>query len=178
MRSLVISFICSLIPCSFIYFHSFIESFTGSFIRPISSTLNSFIRNSIVCSLVYAFCLLTNSFYIHSFSDLPRSFASDRFFRSFIHLFKRWFVLKTCLFTLQIMGEEIKSEERPFWFAPRGLNLTVKAEEKPKEDPFASFKKMNPKDRLRQYLRKRMKNFSTNQNVFARVMSDVDSGRK
>jgi len=78
----------------------------------------------------------------------------------------------------KITGEEIKSEERPFWFAPRGLNLTVKAEEKPKEDPFASFKKMNPKDRLRQYLRKRMKNFSTNQNVFARVMSDVESGRK
>ena len=97
---------------------------------------------------------------------------------SFMHLFKRWFVLKTSLFTLQITGEEIKSEERPFWFAPRGLNLTVKAEEKPKEDPFASFKKMNPKDRLRQYLRKRMENFSTNQNVFARVMSDVDSGRK
>ena len=67
-------------------------------------------------------------------------------------------------------GIDIKESEKAFWYAPRGVNLTKHVEEKV-INPFAGFKKMDPKERFRMYLRRKMHN--ANQNVLARVFGSL-----
>jgi len=71
---------------------------------------------------------------------------------------------------LEMEGIDIKESEKAFWYAPRGVNLTKHVEEKV-INPFAGFKKMDPKERFRMYLRRKMHN--ANQNVLARVFGSL-----
>jgi len=73
---------------------------------------------------------------------------------------------------LQMEGVEIDESEKALWYPPRGINLTHRVEEKV-VDPFASFKKMDPRDRFKMYLQRKLKNNNINLNVAARVLGNI-----
>jgi len=74
---------------------------------------------------------------------------------------------------LPMLGREIEESERPFWFPPRGLNLTTQKEEVKVIDPFESFNKMNSQDRFKQLLQRGLSDRSVNKRILARVMGDM-----
>jgi len=73
---------------------------------------------------------------------------------------------------LKMLDKEIAESERPFWFPPRGVNLT-KHEEVEIIDPFESFKKMDSQTRFRQFLQRGLSDRSVDKRILARVMGGL-----
>ena len=71
-----------------------------------------------------------------------------------------------------MLGKKIDEFERPFWFPPRGVNLTTHKEVEI-IDPFESFKKMNSQDRFKQLLQRGLSDRSVDKRILARVMGGM-----